>query len=191
MIGPIFLMQPIPYLGEKIDENWIAEPKIDGWRMQIIRYEDGRVEFWGRRLEKNPNWTNKLKRFVPLVEKFLPPESILDSEITDERGRRYIPSIFTDKKDSKPVIYVFDVIFLEGKEIHKLPLKERRKILEKINFIPPFFIIEQFEIKNNIEELLKKVKENNWEGIILKHKDSTYEIGKGAPRATEFWRKIK
>ena len=191
MIKPIFLMQPIPYFGEKLDEEWVAEPKIDGWRMQIIRYEDGKVEFWGRRLERNPNWTEKLKRFIKIVESFLPPSSILDSEITDERGRRYIPSIFADKKDSKPKIYVFDIIFYEGKEIYKLPFYKRRKILESINFLPPFFLIEQFEIKENIDKLLKKVKENNWEGIILKNKNSTYEIGKEGPIATEFWRKIK
>lgn len=191
MIKPIFLMQPIPYFGEKLDENWIVEPKIDGWRMQIIRYEDGKVEFWGRRLERNPNWTEKLKRFIKIVETFLPPSSILDSEITDERGRRYIPSIFANKRDSKPKIYVFDIIFFEGKEIYKLPFYKRRKILENINFLPPFFLIEQFEIKENIDKLLEKVKENNWEGIILKNKNSIYEIGKEGPIATEFWRKIK
>lgn len=36
--GPIWLMQPIPYFGELIGEDWIYEPKIDGWRVQIIRY---------------------------------------------------------------------------------------------------------------------------------------------------------
>lgn len=191
MIKPIYPMQPIPYFGEKIDENWIAEPKIDGWRMQIIRYENGKVEFWGRRLERNPNWTFKLIKFTKIVENFLPPGSLLDSEITDERGRRYIPSVFANRKDSKPRIYVFDVIFYKGEKIANLPLKKRRKILESINFIPPFSIIEQFEIKNNIQQVLQKVKENNWEGIILKHKDSIYEIGEEAPHATEFWRKIK
>jgi len=191
MIKPVFLMQPIPYFGEKIDEEWVAEPKIDGWRMQIIRYENGEVEFWGRRLERNPNWTEKLKKFIKIVESFLPPSSILDSEITDERGRRYIPSIFADKKDSKPKIYVFDVIFFGGKEIYKLPFYERRKIIENINFLPPFFLIEQFEIEEGIDKLLKKAKENNWEGIILKNKNSIYEIGKEGPIATEFWRKIK
>lgn len=191
MIKPVFLMQPIPYFGEKIDEEWVAEPKIDGWRMQIIRYENGKVEFWGRRLERNPNWTEKLKKFIKIVESFLPPSSILDSEITDERGRRYIPSIFADKKDSKPKIYVFDVIFFGGKEIYKLPFYERRKIIENINFLPPFSLIEQFEIEEGIDKLLKKAKENNWEGIILKNKNSIYEIGKEGPIATEFWRKIK
>lgn len=191
MIKPIYPMQPIPYFGEKIDENWVAEPKIDGWRMQIIRYEDGRIEFWGRRLEKKPNWTPKLKKFAEIVKKFLPDGSLLDSEITDERGRRYIPSIFAGRKDSKPKIYVFDVIFFKGKDVSSLPLKKRREILESINFIPPFFLIEQFEIKNNLDEILKIVKENNWEGIILKHKYSIYEIGEKAPHAIEFWRKIK
>lgn len=50
--GPIFLMQPIPYFGENLKGNWIVEPKIDGWRLQIIKYSNGKIEYWGRRLEK-------------------------------------------------------------------------------------------------------------------------------------------
>lgn len=38
LTGPIWLMQPIPYFGEKIKGEWIIEPKIDGWRMQLIKY---------------------------------------------------------------------------------------------------------------------------------------------------------
>jgi len=30
VIGPVWLMQPIPYFGEKIKGEWIYEPKIDG-----------------------------------------------------------------------------------------------------------------------------------------------------------------
>jgi len=46
-------MQPIPYFGEKLGSGWVYEPKIDGWRLQIIKFPNSEVELWGRRLEKN------------------------------------------------------------------------------------------------------------------------------------------
>jgi ATP-dependent DNA ligase len=62
-LKPIFLMQPIPYFGEKLKGEWIVEPKIDGWRLQIIKYEDGKIEYWGRRLEKKSKLDRKFKIF--------------------------------------------------------------------------------------------------------------------------------
>lgn len=53
-------MQPIQYFGEKLEGEWIVEPKIDGWRLEIIKVK-GKVYFYGRRLEKNPDWSDKLK----------------------------------------------------------------------------------------------------------------------------------
>ncbi len=192
-IKPVYLMQPIPYLGEDLDfENWICEPKIDGWRMQIIRYFDGRIEFWGRRLEKNPNWTQKLSYLVKIAEKFLPQGTILDSELYDKRGRRFIPSLFT-KKGGNPVVYVFDVIIYKGKYVGKIPLIERKQILDEINFIKPFTKIEYKRIKNK-EDLRKYLIEANkkgYEGIVIKHLYSKYIVLKEGPSATEFWRKIK
>jgi hypothetical protein len=67
VIGPVWLMQPIPYFGEKIKGNWIYEPKIDGWRMQILRYPKGQVEFWGRRL--GDNFKNAWKEAVKICKK--------------------------------------------------------------------------------------------------------------------------
>ncbi len=94
--------------------------------MQIIRYEDGKVGFWGRRMIEKPVWTERLKKFILLVQKFLCDGSILDFKITDKRGRRYIPSIFANKPNSQPEIYIFDVIFWKEKSVSELLLKKKK-----------------------------------------------------------------
>ena len=96
-------MQPIPYFGESIGDGWIWEPKIDGWRMQLIRFGDGRVEVWGRRLEREPNWTKKLPSLVEAGERDLPPGTLLDCELSTKKGRRFIPSLFAKHKKLKPL----------------------------------------------------------------------------------------
>ncbi len=184
-------MQPIPYLGEELDEkNWVVEPKIDGWRMQIVKSTEGDVSLWGRRLEKNPNWTEKLPQIAEVANSVLPIGTIIDTELYSTGGRRFIPSLFASKPKVKPIVYVFDVIYWKGEFVGNLSLKDRRKILEMVNWKPPFILIPQ-EPLTDLHSAFKKAIENGYEGIIIKEVNSNYRIGKGAPEATAAWRKIK
>lgn len=188
--GPVWLMQPIPYFGEKIDGKWIYEPKIDGWRMQMLHYYNGKVECWGRRLERKPNWSEKLSRIVKLVKKVIPKGTIVDCELSSSAGRRFIPSLFAKKPKVKPIIYIFDVILFKGSNVSKLSLNERKKILRQLNLKPPFFFLsgkKLTNVKKNYTEEIKK----GYEGIVIKKLDSPYLIGKESPIATHYWRKIK
>jgi len=92
-------MQPIPYFGEKFEGKWIVEPKIDGWRLQIIRYPDGKLELWGRRLEKNPNWTDKLQNIARLAEKITIPslKEKFEPKLREQITRTFKPSTLGDE----------------------------------------------------------------------------------------------
>jgi ATP-dependent DNA ligase len=188
-LKPIFLMQPIPYFGEKLKGEWIVEPKIDGWRLQIIKYENGKIEYWGRRLEKNPNWTENLNFLDKLLEN-LPKGTLLDCELYSTKGRRGIPSVLKKTGKAKPLIFVFDVVFFKGKFIGEKTLKERKKILEKIKFKEPFSALE-FEPLKNFKKSMEKSAKKGYEGVILKELNSKYQISYQAPIATHHWRKIK
>ncbi|MDL1956362.1 MAG: hypothetical protein LWW95_04845 [Candidatus Desulfofervidus auxilii] len=189
--GPIWLMQPIPYFGEKLNlKEWIWEPKIDGWRMQIIKYENNKIEFYGRRLETNPNWTKKLNYLINIANQFLPNYTLLDAELYSSGGRRFIPSLFAQQPKAEPIIFVFDIIFLEKEFLGNLPLLERRKLLKKIKFKKPFYIIKQNKIKELPIALKESLLQGN-EGIVIKQIYSKYQISKDGPIATEWWRKIK
>ena len=189
-LSPVWLMQPIPYFGEKLSGEWIYEPKIDGWRMEIIKFH-GKVEFWGRRLEKKPNWTEKLAKIIPKdsMEK-IPDETILDSELYSDKGRRFIPSLFASKRKANPIIYIFDIIYYKGEFVGILPLKERKRILELIEWREPFKLI-KYEKVTKIEKHLREALSNNYEGIVIKELNSPYVIGEDSPMATANWRKIK
>ena len=186
---PIFLMQPIPYFGEKLNGEWIVEPKIDGWRLQIIKYEDGRIEYWGRRLEKHPNWTKNLS-YLNSSLKDIPNGTLLDCELYSTKGRRGIPSVLTRTKKAEPLIFVFDIIFLNNEFLGNKPLRERKRILELLKLNPPIYLIEYKKLEN-LEESLKENLEKGYEGIVLKNLDSPYIISKEAPIATHHWRKMK
>lgn len=190
ILPPVWLMQPIPYFGEKIEGDWIVEPKIDGWRLEVIK-DKGKALFYGRRLEKCPDWTDKLSNVLPKASlEDVPEGTILDCELYTSEGRRFIPSLFAKKPNTQPIVYVFDVIYLKGKFIGSLPLKERKRILEGLNLKEPFRVLE-FKMLNDVESDLKEAVVKGHEGIVIKEFQSSYVLGQDSPMATAFWRKIK
>ena len=189
-IGPVWLMQPIPYFGEKIQGDWIYEPKIDGWRMQIIHYKNNLLECWGRRLERNPNWSAKLNYILNELKYLLPGETLFDCELYSSGGRRFVPSLFAKKPKVKPLVYIFDVIFFDGQNVSKKSLKKRKAMLRKIRFKSPFFYVPGKHLTNIKRNYMSEVKKGR-EGIVIKKLNSPYSVGKESPIATQYWRKVK
>ena len=183
-------MQPIPYFGEKICGEWIYEPKIDGWRMQIIRYGNGKTECWGRRLERKPNWSTKLRYLLEELDKYIPKGTIFDCELYSTGGRRFIPSLFAKKPKVKPLVYVFDAVYFNGGDISKKALKSRKSMLSEIGLNPPFFYVKGKKLTSVKRSYASEVKKGH-EGIVIKKLDSPYLVGKESPIATQWWRKIK
>jgi len=190
-IKPIWLMQPVPYFGEDIQGTWIIEEKIDGWRMQIIK--DNGIFFYGRRLKKNPNWSKKLKFLAKYLDN-IPEGTLLDAELATNKGRGFIPSLFAQSnKEVKPIIYVFDIVYMSYINISKYPLIVRKQALRSLALKKPFREIE-YEIllhSENIYEIMDRYVKKNAEGIVLKYGTSKYLIGKQSPYCTEYWKKLK
>lgn len=183
-------MQPIPYFGEKIQGDWIYEPKIDGWRMQIIHYRNNHMECWGRRLERKPNWSGKLSYILDELKNLLPAETLFDCELYSSEGRRFVPSLFAKKPKVKPLVYIFDIIFFEGQNVSKKSLRKRKALLSNIQFKSPFLYVpgkRLTSIKNNYMSEVRKGRE----GIVIKKLNSPYLVGKESPIATQYWRKVK
>lgn len=183
-------MQPIPYFGEELEGEWIWEAKVDGWRMQVIKYEEGKLEMWGRRLERHPDWTPRLPYIAEIAEKILPPGTLLDTELSHPSGRRFIPSLFTSKKAQEAEVLVFDIVFLRGDFLGDLPLRDRKEIILSLNLSPPFLVLPYKPVEDILAHLKEAVERGN-EGIVLKKLASPYLVGKEAPIATEHWRKLK
>ncbi len=190
-LSPIWLLQPIPYFGEKLKkEDWIVEPKIDGWRLQVLRRPDGEVEFWGRRLKKAPDWTAKLPGPAAIAKKLIPPGTLLDAELYAEGGRRFIPTALSGKKNVQPIIYIFDLVYHGGSFMGDHSLEERKAILKTLPWEEPFRLIEGRPF-TDLEEELNRAIADGGEGIVIKKLNSKYLVGRDCPEASEFWRKIK
>jgi len=89
-----------------------------------------------------------------------------------------------------PLIYVvYDIIYLNGEQTIRKPLRQRKEILSKIPFREP--IINAYQNTVNSEQkiiaMFEKSRDIGYEGLVLKDPDSQYHPGKRG----RYWIKLK
>ena len=142
--------------------EWIFERKFDGIR--LLAYKNGSdIQLFSRnRLPQN------LPAIAHAIAKLPNHELILDGEITWGHG---------------PVSYhVFDVMWLDGRDLTSLPLYERQQLLSELPLPAP---LRHVEILTNPSPW-ELAREEGWEGVIAKRRDSVYE-----QRRSPHWLKMK
>ena len=84
-------------------------------------------------------------------------------------------------------LFLFDLIYLDGKSVIDLPLSERRALLEKI--ADPDLLADQVlsDSAEAAEEIYRKALDAGHEGLMLKNPSSVYAPGKRGKN----WLKIK
>jgi len=155
--------------------QWVYEIKLDGYRAGAIRSR-GSVAFYSR------NGKSLNKKFPYIVEALrdLPPDTIIDGELValDESGRPEFNRLQNYSGASPTIRYfVFDVILLKGRDLTKLQLSERRKLLDLLPFANRRIVISEF-LDVSAETMLAAVKQQGLEGVVAKRLDSLYESGK-------------
>jgi bifunctional non-homologous end joining protein LigD len=148
--------------------EWVFERKLDGIR--VLAFKDGRDV---RLLSRNQLPQNH--HYPLLVEAIaaLPVENaVLDGEALDGRWDHQL----------SPGYYLFDLLWLDGRDLTALPLDERREHLCRIPLEQPLVLVERVEEP----EPWKRACAEGWEGVIAKRRDSVYEH-----RRSPNWLKMK
>ena len=177
------------------DENWIFEPKLDGYRMlALIRGGSARL------LSRNGRDSSDQYPFLLQdLNKWPVQEAILDGEVValDESGRPCFQCLQDHLKNRgrspkegggkiAVVYYVFDILFLNGYSLLGLPLSRRKKVLEGI--LAPSYRIRPVEyFDSDGKKVYDTAAAFGLEGIMAKRKDSTYASGQ---RSAD-WLKVK
>jgi bifunctional non-homologous end joining protein LigD len=149
--------------------EWTFERKLDGIR--ILAFKRGpEVRLLSRnRLPQNASYPAVVKAIAQLPVE----EVILDGEATGVWG----PSA------SQGVGYhVFDILWLDGRDVTTLPLEARRELLSELPLRPPLQQVESLEDPKPWERACQE----GWEGVIAKRRDAPYEH-----RRSPHWLKMK
>ena len=165
--------------------DWLFEVKWDGYRA-IAEIRDGGVSLYTR------NQTSLNKKFSPIADSLqkLGFEAVLDGEIVvvDEQGRPNFQMLQNYQKSGGGhlLYYVFDLLFFAGHDLTDQPLLRRKELLKKILPVGKYI-----KFSDHVREegvlFFQVVKEKGLEGIVAKHSQSAYRMG----RRSRQWLKIK
>jgi bifunctional non-homologous end joining protein LigD len=143
------------------DAGWLFERKYDGIR--LVAFKQGpEVRLLSR---------NQLPQHLPVISAgvaALPAEElILDGEMTWGAGLAF---------------HVFDVMWIDGRDVMPLSLDARRAILRGLPLSPPLHLVPELIDP----EPWTRACAEGWEGVIAKRRDSRYE-----QRRSPHWLKMK
>ena len=147
--------------------DWIFERKLDGIRVLTFKQGDDVRLFSRNKLPLNDHYP----AVVDAIRRLPVREVILDGEATWGWGRL-----------GRGDYHVFDIVWLDGRDLSALSLDERRGILASLPISLP---IERVEALDDPEPWTRACAEG-WEGVIAKRRDSRYEH-----RRSPHWLKMK
>lgn len=167
------------------EPGWLYEVKWDGYRA-VAYCNKGQVTI----LSRNDKSFNE--KFYPVYDalKAWGIHAVVDGEICvlNKQGVSHFGSLqnWRSEADGDLVYYVFDLLWLDGRNLMEMPLEERRKLLlPKMPAIDIIRFSETFETKAG--EFLEAASKMGMEGIIAKKADSIYEPGERSRN----WIKLK
>jgi bifunctional non-homologous end joining protein LigD len=167
------------------DPDWIFEIKLDGYRA-VAEIEDGKVRLYSR------NKISFNKRFAAIAHSLasLAVDAVVDGEIValDDHGRSSFQLLQDQQKSGKGNIcyFLFDLLYLNGKDLRGLPLLARKELLKSL--LPDLPDIRYCDhIEEYGKDFFEVARSNDLEGMVAKRGSSRYLTGK----RSRDWLKIK
>jgi bifunctional non-homologous end joining protein LigD len=142
-------------------DEWTFERKLDGIRLLAFKHGPD-VRLFSR--TRNPQ---HVPGIAAAIAELPAREIILDGEMTWDRHSGF---------------HVFDIVWLEGRDLTDLPLVERRRCLDTFDFRAPLHRVKPLAGA----EPWTRACDEGWEGVIAKRLDSVYE-----QKRSKHWLKMK
>lgn len=175
---------------KRMGDDFAAEPKFDGFRVQVHKNGDS-VEIFSRNLEDMthafPDLVEGVKREIKAKTAILEGEAIAFNPQTEEflpfqetTKRRRKHNVDEKAKELPLVMFAFDILYYNGEDICEKTYIERRKVLEKIIDFKETIRIADSRILHSSKEILEFFNEcvsEGLEGLMIKKLDSPYKAG--------------
>ncbi|MGN6417218.1 MAG: ATP-dependent DNA ligase, partial [Pseudobacter sp.] len=184
-----FIEPMLATLAEQPFDNaeWIFEMKWDGYRA-IAEWRKKKLKLYSR------NGLSFVQKYPPVVEAItkLSHDCVLDGEIVvlNDKGRPRFQMLQEYDQDPRHPLhyYVFDLLFLDGKDLRELPLINRKELLQKLLSSYKGDVIRYSDhVSTSGKKFFHHVKKLDFEGMMAKKADSEYYSGV----RTREWLKVK
>jgi bifunctional non-homologous end joining protein LigD len=157
--------------------RWIHEIKFDGYRVQLhIANETAKIF-----TRRGNDWTNRFRKIAADAFLVKATSAIIDGEVVVPAadGTTDFSVLQNELKgnSSKIVLVAFDLLYLNGRDLRKLSLLERKAALRKLIDGTAIQFSESFELDG--QEMFKHVCKVGFEGVVSKVRDGSYPSGRG------------
>jgi len=179
---PDFIEPSLATLTKKPPEGaaWLHEIKFDGYRLQA-RIEAGKVRLLTR---TGLDWTGRFGLQVPVALAALPvTNALIDGELIVENGQgasdfSALQADLSAGRSDRFRFYVFDLLYLDGRDLRDLPLSERKASLQTL--IPADQALVQFSADFDAAGamILRHACRLGLEGVISKRRNAKYRSGR-------------
>ena len=165
------------------DPDWVFETKWDGFRAIAVARPEATLYSRNR---------NDISRKYPSICAALAKikyEAVLDGELValDEHGRSRFQLLQNAEREPARLLYcVFDLLYLDDKDLRGKTLLERKGALEKILPESPLLLYSAHVVGEGIEAF-NRAKRAHEEGVMAKLSISLYHSG----MRTRDWLKVK
>ncbi|HLB54408.1 MAG TPA: DNA ligase D, partial [Gemmatimonadales bacterium] len=167
--------------------GWLFEPKLDGYRVVVTHDRDGAT----LRSRNGNDLTASFPEVARAVRALPVPRAVLDAELVvpDGQGRPSFQALQKRARlgraidvrraaaETPAILYSFDLLGFEERDLRALPLIERKRILRML--LPPLGpvrFLEHFE--QDGVTLMQQAVALGLEGVVGKKADSPYQGGR-------------
>src|SRR4030095_12824802 len=168
--------------------GWAYEIKFDGYRI-LARCDGGKVQLFTRNAN---DWTAKMESLAREVSLLPAKTAWLDGEVVvlgDDGLPKFnaLQNAFDSAGTEHIVYFVFDVLYLNGKDLRGLESRDRRAVLEQL-----FTDYDQGRVRLSQTfdadgaSVLQSAFKMGLEGVIAKRLNSPYRSAR-----TDAWLKVK
>ncbi|MBC7944527.1 MAG: DNA ligase D [Burkholderiales bacterium] len=186
---PAFLPPELATRADKPPEGagWIHEIKFDGYRM-LCRIESGKAALFTR---NGNDWTHRFPTLATAAGQLRVDAAWLDGEIVVLRrdgttSFQDLQNILTRGSEDGLVYYLFDVMYIDGRDVRDLRLIDRKALLAGELESGKGALRYSDHISETGAAVYRQACEHSLEGIISKRAHSTYRSGRGRD-----WIKVK
>ena len=185
-LGIIEPCLPSPAKATPSGPGWIHEIKHDGFRI-MARHDTAGV----RLITRHRNDFTDRFPFIATAVKALPARScVIDGEaiVCDENGLAVFDLIRGHGSNASAVLCAFDLLELDGKDLRRRPIEERKDLLAKLlhDSDSDLGIVLNKHYEEDGETVFREACRLGCEGIVSKRLGSTYRRGR-----SPLWLKVK
>jgi bifunctional non-homologous end joining protein LigD len=164
--------------------EWLHEIKHDGFRIMARRNDNG-VRLYTR---NGYDFAGRFPQVVEAVSKLQVRSCFIDGEaiVVDERGLSAFDLLRSWRHDRAAVLCAFDLIELDGKDLRRVPIEQRKQVLADLLHREREGIVLNVHYDCDGATIFKHACALGCEGIVSKRLGSPYRSGR-----VEHWRKIK